>query len=75
MRSSLFCSVFRPISKNQWIKNLKTLFHFRAINKHLFHGKVNFVNIPQARSIDIDSKTDFKMAEILFKLQKDKNYA
>ena len=44
-------------------------------NKHLFGGKVSFVNIPQARSIDIDSKTDFKMAEILFKSQKDKNYA
>ena len=40
--------------------------------EHIFQGKVNFVNIPQSRSIDIDSETDFKIAELLFKKRHNK---
>ena len=40
-------------------------------NKHLFDGIVKSIDIPESRSIDIDTKLDFKIAEYLFK---NKNY-
>lgn len=34
---------------------------------HIFDGKINIVEIPKERSIDIDDKYDFEMAEYLYK--------
>ncbi len=39
--------------------------------KHLFDGVIKSIDIPESRSIDIDTKFDFKVAEYLFK---NKNY-
>ncbi len=35
--------------------------------KNLFEGKINHVMIPQERAIDIDTKLDFEIAELLMK--------
>ncbi len=44
-------------------------------SKHIFDGKINIVEIPKERSIDIDDKYDFEMAEYLYKKNKKKfNY-
>ena len=45
------------VLKNKFIKK----------NSNLFSGKIDFVKIPKARSLDIDEKLDYKIAKLMAK--------
>ena len=39
----------------------------KKIKNSIWESKIDYIDIPKARSIDIDTKFDFKIAEILYK--------
>ena len=39
----------------------------KKIKNSIWESKIDYINIPKERSIDIDTKFDFKIAEILYK--------
>tara|TARA_B100000965_G_C19603076_1_gene764197 strand:+ start:10283 stop:10978 length:696 start_codon:yes stop_codon:yes gene_type:complete len=56
------------VSTNFYVTNS----NFINKTKHIYDGKIKIVEIPKERSIDIDDKYDFELAEFFYKKNKKK---